>query len=189
MAARVKYDAVAMTLHWVIALGILVQIVMGLSMVHLPISDELKFQIYQLHKSIGITILLAAILRVLWRFTHKPPALPPMPRLEQAAATGTHWLLYTLMFLLPVTGWVDVTISPYHIPTVLFGLVPWPDFPGLAAYAGNQTADAIADFVHSKLGYVIMALLALHIAAALRHHFMLRDHVLRRMLPFGKIQP
>jgi len=184
MAGHTRYGSVAMTLHWVIALGILAQIVMGLSIVHLPISDNAKFQIYQLHKSIGISILFAAVLRVLWRFTHRPPALPEMPRLERQAAIGTHWSLYVLMFVLPLTGWADVTLSPYHIPTVLFGLVPWPDFPGLAQYAGNKTADDIADFLHSKFGYVIIAFVTLHVLAALRHHFIKRDDILRRMLPF-----
>jgi cytochrome b561 len=184
MGGRVRYDAVAMILHWIIALGILAQIVMGLAMVHLPISDDAKFQIFQLHKSIGISILFVAVLRVLWRFTHKPPALPEMPPLERRAATGTHWSLYVLMFVLPLTGWADVTVSPLHIPTVLFGLVPWPDFPGLARYAGNQTASDVTDFLHSKFGYVIIAFVALHVLAALRHHYIKRDNILRRMLPF-----
>jgi cytochrome b561 len=181
-----RYDFVAMTLHWVIALGILFQIVMGLAMVHLDLSDATKFSFYQLHKSVGISVLLVVLLRILWRFTHKPPPLPAMPELEKVAATGTHWLFYALMILLPLTGWADVTLSPFHIPTVLFGRVPWPDFPGLAAYAGNKAANDAADFIHSKLGYVILGLVVLHVAAALRHHFWLRDDVLRRMLPFAR---
>ena len=183
--APTRYHTVAIILHWVIALGILVQIVMGLAMTHLAIPIGLKFQLYQLHKSIGITVLLAVFLRAAWRLANRPPALPAtMPALERFAAEATHWLLYALMFALPLTGWAEVTVSPYHIPTVLFRLVPWPDFPGLVGFAGNKLADAIATFVHTRLAFVLMGLLGLHAAAALRHHFLLRDGILRRMLPF-----
>lgn len=183
---RSRYDAVAMTLHWVIALGILFQIAMGLVMVHFSLPIGLKFQLYQLHKSIGITILFAVGLRLLWRLTHRPPALPEtMPALEKTAAAGTHFLLYAFMLALPFTGWVVVSVSPYNIPTVLYGLIPWPDLPWFSTLADKQTADTIAEFIHDWLGYIIIALLALHILAALRHHFWLRDNILVRMLPFG----
>jgi cytochrome b561 len=72
----VRYNTVAIILHWVIALGILIQIAMGLAMTHLTIPIMLKFQLYQLHKSVGITVLFAVLLRVVWRFTHRPPPLP-----------------------------------------------------------------------------------------------------------------
>ena len=187
MAARERYDAVAMTLHWIIALGILVQIAMGLVMVHLSIPIETKFQFYQLHKSIGITILFAAALRVLWRLTHRPPPLPEtMPWLEKTAASSTHFLLYAFMLALPFTGWIVVSVSPYNIPTVLYGLIPWPDLPWFSTLADKQAADTIAEFIHDWLGYIIICLLALHVLAALRHHFFLRDNILRRMLPFGR---
>lgn len=183
---RSRYDAVAMTLHWVIALGILFQIAMGLVMVHLTIPIGLKFQLYQLHKSIGISLLFAVALRVLWRLTHRPPALPEtMSTLEKTAATGTHFLLYAFMLALPFTGWIVVSVSPYNIPTVLYGLIPWPDLPWFSTLADKQTADTIAEFIHDWLGYIIIALLTLHILAALRHHFWLRDNILVRMLPFG----
>src|SRR5580698_11625069 len=101
-----RYNTVAIILHWVIALGILVQIIMGLAMTNLAISIGLKFTLYQLHKSIGITVLLAVLLRVAWRFTYTPPALPEtMPKLEQHAASATHFALYVLMLAIPFTGW------------------------------------------------------------------------------------
>jgi cytochrome b561 len=185
MTEQKRYDLVAMTLHWVIALGILVQIVMGLVMVHLAIPLATKFALYQLHKSIGITILLAALLRVMWRLTHKPPALPEeMARIEKQAATSMHVALYLFMLALPLTGWVVVSVSPYNIPTVLYGLIPWPDLPWFSTLANKQAADAVAEFVHDWLGYIIAGLVALHIAAALRHGLWLRDGVLRRMWPF-----
>ncbi|HTQ72556.1 MAG TPA: cytochrome b [Acidocella sp.] len=187
MPARSRYGTVAVTLHWVVALGILVQIVMGLGMAHLAIPIGLKFELYQLHKSIGITVLFAVVLRVLWRLTHTPPGLPEaMPALERRAATGAHLALYGFMLGLPLTGWALVSVSPYNIPTVLFGLIPWPDLPVLSTMPDKNTADAVAGFIHSRLAWGLAALVGLHVLAALRHQFVLRDGILRRMLPFLK---
>lgn len=187
MSTRSRYDSVAIALHWVVALGILVQIVMGLGMAHLAIPISLKFQLYQLHKSIGITVLFAALLRVFWRLTHKPPALPAaMPAMERRAAEGAHLALYGFMLALPLTGWALVSVSPYNIPTVLFGLIPWPDLPILSTLADKTTADSVVGFIHSRLAWVLAAMVGLHVLAALRHHFVLRDGILHRMLPFLK---
>jgi cytochrome b561 len=106
-----------------------------------------------------------------------------MPVLERRAAEGTHIALYAFMLALPLTGWALVSVSPYNIPTVLYGRIPWPDLPILATLADKQTADSIMTFVHSRLAYVLIAVLVLHIGAAWRHHFLLRDGILRRMLP------
>jgi len=95
-----RYTAVAIVLHWLIAIGILALIGIGLAMTHLTLATMLQFQLYQLHKSIGITVLLGVLLHILWRVFHPPPALPDMPRLEKAAAEGAHTLLYVLMI-----GW------------------------------------------------------------------------------------
>ena len=157
---------------------------MGLAMTHLNIPILLKFQLYQLHKSVGITVLLAVPLRIIWRLMHRPPALPTeMPLVERRAAEGTHIALYAIMLALPLTGWALVSVSPYNIPTVLFGLIPWPDLPVFTGLTDKQTADRIMTSIHSRLAYVLIAALVLHIGAALRHHFLLRDGVLRRMLP------
>ena len=110
--SRIRYDAVAIGLHWLIALGILALIAIGLTMTRMDLGPMAKFQLYQLHKSIGITVLLAAMLRVLWRLTHRPPALPDaMPRLERKAAKGAHAALYAFLFFLPLTGWALVSAS------------------------------------------------------------------------------
>jgi len=185
MVARTRYDAVAIALHWAIAFGIILQIVMGLGMTHLPVTIGTKFWLYQLHKSIGITILFAVFLRLLWRLTHTPPALPAtMPALERRAASATHLALYGFMLALPFSGWALVSVSPYNIPTVLYGLIPWPDLPVLSTLPDKHAADAVASFIHSRLAFILIGLLTLHVAAALRHHFILRDGILRRMLPF-----
>jgi len=178
-----RYHLVAIILHWVIALGILALIVLGLAMTHLGLAPMAKFQLYQLHKSIGITVLLAVLLRVFWRLTHRPPPLPAMPPLEKAVAEGTHGVLYLLMLIIPLSGWALVSVSPFNLPTVLYGLVPWPHLPVFPDLANKAQVEAVVRFIHGKLAWALAAIIALHAGAALRHHFVLRDGILRRMLP------
>jgi len=183
--APARYHAVSIALHWLIALGILALIAIGLAMTHLALAPLLKFQLYQLHKSIGVTVLLAVLLRILWRLGHRPPPLPELKRLEKAAADGMHGLLYVLMVALPLTGWALVSASPFNLPTVLYGLVPWPHLPILATLEDKAPVEAVLKFTHGKLGWLLLVLIVVHVGAALRHHFVLRDGVLRRMLPFA----
>jgi cytochrome b561 len=143
-----------------------------------------KFRLYQLHKSIGITVLFAAVLRVLWRMTHRPPPLPEtMPVLERKAAEGAHLAFYAFLLLLPLTGWALVSASPYNIPTVLYGTVPWPHLPVLRTLEDKAPVEHVLKIVHGKGAWLLIALVLVHAGAALRHHFILRDGILRRMLP------
>ena len=175
---------VAIILHWVMALGVAVLAVMGLVMVHANLDPMRQFQLYQLHKSIGITVLLAAVLRLGWRLTHRPPALPAaMPPIERAAASGSHVMLYMFLLALPFTGWALVSSSVFNIPTVLYGVVPWPDLPVLPALANKAQAEDVLKHVHAYGAYALIALVGLHAAAALRHHFFIKDDVLHHMLP------
>ena len=184
-AADARFTAVAIALHWLIGLGILAMLAMGLAMAHAPLPPSSKFALYQLHKSVGITILLAALLRLAWRLSHRPPPLPrDMPAWERGAAGGTHYLLYGLMIGMPLVGWALVSASPLNIPTVLYGVVPWPHIP-LTAWFGWPKAQAgpVLAWLHAWGGYALIALFLLHAGAALRHHLVLRDGVLRRMIP------
>lgn len=180
-----RFTWVAIVLHWTIGLGILGMLAMGLAMTHAPIAPAQKFGLYQLHKSVGITILFAVGLRVLWRFTHRPPALPDdMPAWEKGAAAGTHVALYALMIGMPLVGWLLVSASPLNLPTLLYGRLPWPHIPVTAWFGWNkQQASAILAWLHAWGGYALIALFLLHAGAALRHHLVLRDGVLRRMIP------
>jgi cytochrome b561 len=181
-----RYTAVAILLHWLIAAGIAALIVIGLIMTQLSgrLPQMEVFKLYQLHKSIGITVLLLAVLRVLWRFTHRPPPLPHgMPAVEKGAAHGLHWLLYLFMIGLPLTGWAVVSSSPFNLPTVLYSLVPWPDLPILPGLPDKAAVSHALAWVHAYGAWVLIALLAAHIGAALRHHFIRRDPILGRMLP------
>jgi cytochrome b561 len=181
-----RYTAVAILLHWLIALGILALIVIGLLMTQWPgaIGPMETFKLYQLHKSIGITVLLLAVMRILWRFTHKPPALPTeMPAVEKGAAHGLHWLLYVLMLGLPLTGWAVVSSSPFNLPTVLYSLIPWPDLPVLPHLANKAAVSHALGWLHAYGAWILIGLLVVHFAAVFRHHIIKRDGILLRMMP------
>ncbi|MGG6894891.1 MULTISPECIES: cytochrome b [Rhizobium] len=185
-----RYTLVAIILHWMMALGIAALALIGLAMTHLKLAPMQLFELYQLHKSIGITVFLAAFLRLAWRLTHRPPNLPEaMPSVEKAAATGGHLLLYAFLFALPITGWALVSVSVLNIPTVLYGVLPWPDLPLLSMLDDKAPAEALAKLVHAYGAYVLIGLVAVHAAAALRHHFIIRDDVLKRMLPISRPLP
>lgn len=181
-----RYSLVAILLHWTSALGVLALIGMGLTMTHAGLTPLSQFQLYQWHKSVGITVLALTMLRLAWRFTHRPPPHPTgMPPHERMAASAAHGLLYLLLVGLPLTGWAVVSLSPFNIPTVLYGLVPWPHLP-LASLVSNQAeAEGALELLHAYGAWFLTGLLVLHVAAALRHHLVLRDDTLRRMLPAG----
>ena len=168
-----KYDAVARTLHWVIALAIVVQIVLGLG--HDAWKDA--FPAMPIHKAIGMTILLLAIVRLGWRLVHTPPALPAtMPRWQVSLAHGLHWIFYFMIIALPLTGWIISSAGEY--PLSWFSLF---DMPKLPVMKGSPLAEA-AHEGHEVMGLLLIPLLLLHIGAALYHHYGVRDDVMRRML-------
>jgi cytochrome b561 len=182
-----RYTLVAIILHWVMALGILALAGIGLAMTHLKLDPLTLFQLYQLHKSLGITILLAAVLRLAGRLAYRPPALPSsMTRSARQLAEGSHFLLYFFLFALPLTGWGLVSVSVLNIPTVLYGVVPWPHLPILSTLNNKQPVEAALKLIHAYGAWALVALVASHAGAALHHHFILGDDVLRRMLPRGR---
>ncbi|MBU2606050.1 MAG: cytochrome b/b6 domain-containing protein [Alphaproteobacteria bacterium] len=180
-----RYTVVAIALHWAIAALIIFMIWLGWNM------EENETR-YQLHKSIGITILLLSVIRVAWRMLNPPPALPSdMKPLEVKAAHYIHVGLYALMILMPLLGWALVSTSKFQVPTVLFGAVSWPDLPFMADLRGNKPVHVVLETMHSKGAWVIIGLLVLHVAGALKHEFSPEEGVLKRMVPglFGKTQP
>jgi len=168
-----KYNSVARILHWLIGIGIIVQIVLGIQ------HDAWKdlFAVMPLHKAIGMTILVLSLFRLYWRFKHKPPPLPAaMPGWQKALAHTLHRLFYFMIIAVPVSGWI--LVSPYPNPFNWFGLFDIPKWP---VEKGSMLAE-IAHEGHEVLGLLFIPLLALHIGAALYHHFIVKDGVLRRML-------
>ena len=182
---RSRYSYVAILLHWTIAAMILLNIWLGWRMG--VVTGYAQFKLFQLHKSFGLSVLMLTVLRLLWRALHTPPPLPEtMSALDRLVAKGAHWLLYFLMLALPLTGWVIVSASLYNLPTVLFSTVPWPHL-GFIHDLPMPTRKSITDnlgTVHTLMGWGMLALVALHVGAALKHHFIDRDDVLARMLPF-----
>jgi cytochrome b561 len=182
-----RYGHVAIALHWAIALAILGLLVLGVIMVRLAPGSSLQFELYQWHKSVGITVLALSLLRLGWRLANPPPPLPGTLRpWERALARGTHLGFYVLMLALPFSGWMMVSASVWKIPTVLYGIVPLPHLPVLSTLEDRKPVEDALKEVHEWLAIGMAALLALHVAGALKHHFVLRDDTLVRMLPLRR---
>ena len=179
-----RYTAVAIALHWLIAVAIVAMLILGLRMTHGTMAPIDKFKLYQLHKSVGLTILGLAVLRVLWRLAHRPPPLPAaMPAWEKGAAEGTHRLLYLFMTGMPLIGWALVSMSPLSIPTLWFGVIRVPDLSFLTALGSKAVLEPILKALHAYGAYLLIAFLVLHAGAALRHYLVEHDDVLQRMIP------
>lgn len=181
-----KYSGLAIFLHWVVALLIAINLVLVWTVDYLP--DAMTRPIIDTHKSIGITVLGLALLRLLWRFSHRPPPLPLVySQWERIASKIAHILLYVLILCLPLSGWMHDSAwkdGPTH-PVRLFGLVPWPRI-GLIMDQEPATKEMLHDVffkIHSALAYALYLLLALHIGAALKHQFWEKQPELERMLP------
>jgi cytochrome b561 len=174
---RASWGGPAKAFHWVMALLILVQIALGLMAANWHLSPT-QIRLFFWHKSIGMLILALLALRLGWRLANPTPELPPgTPAWERAAARAGHALLYVLMIVLPVTGWI--VNSAANIPFRIFYLVP---LPALVA-PDKALADAVA-LVHRGLFVLLVLVLTAHIGAALRHHFIRRNDILTRMLPW-----
>ena len=191
-----RYTAVAIVLHWAIAIAIAFNIPLGFWM-HEAVkhTDTIRAATaaFQLHKSIGLTILVLSLLRLGWRLMHRAPPLPAhMPAWEKFAAKATHWLFYALMIALPLTGWLYVSTGwqveadqPFYVAThwfKLFAVPPLFDLP----HAPDATRRALAFATmktHWALAWTTVGLAALHVAAALKHQFADRDEVMAHMVP------
>ena len=168
------YTPVAKGLHWLMAVMIIGLFVLGAYMHELPLSPQ-KLELYAWHKWFGVTVFLLVWLRLAWRVAHRPPGLPASlsPRMRLAAHAG-HAALYVLMVLIPLSGWLMSSAKGFQ--TVWFGVLPIPDLVGRDKALGDLLQE-----VHKALNVLLMLTLAGHVAAALWHHFVLKDDTLRRM--------
>lgn len=178
--AGARYTTNAIALHWLLGLAILGIFAVGVFMADLPISP-LRLKLYNWHKWAGVTILALSVLRLLWRVTHRPPPLPKtiaqaMPTWQARAYHATHYLMYVLFFVVPLTGWAYSSAAGF--PIVWFGQIPLPD---LLAH-DKALADMIKP-LHELSAFALIGLASLHIAAALKHHWIDRDGLLYRILP------
>ncbi|WP_295641419.1 cytochrome b [uncultured Methylibium sp.] len=175
-----RYTGTAIALHWLLAAAILGSAAFGWYMSGLPFSPQ-RLKLYNWHKWAGVTILALSALRLAWRLTHRPPALPrqvqqAMPGWQVRAYHATHHLMYALFFAVPLAGWAYSSMSGF--PIVLFGVLPLPDF-----VAVDKEFAKVFKPVHAILAYTLLALVALHVAAAVKHHVVDRDGLLLRMRP------
>jgi cytochrome b561 len=174
-----RWGSVAQLLHWLIVALIIAQVILANIAEDLPIGVR-KLAMYARHKSVGITILGLAVLRLLWRWANPTPPLPTTLRpYERALATLTHAGLYVLLFAMPLTGWMMTSARGF--PVSWFGFLQLPDF-----VPKNDALYNAMKETHDTLALALYAIVFLHVAAALKHHFFLRDDVLRRMLPFSR---
>lgn len=176
-----QWGSVAKLLHWSIALAVLAMIGLGWWAKQLPYGS-LKVDVFWVHKSLGMLILAAMVLRLVWRLANPAPPLPSgLKTWERWAAHWTHYGLYGLLIAMPLSGWV--INSAANFPLSVFG---WFTVPAITG--PDDTVKELAANVHWLLSWLIVGTVALHIGAALKHHIVLKDDVLRRMLPFGKLR-
>lgn len=180
-----RFGSVAMTLHWLIALCVIGLLAVGLYMTDLDDTAANKFQLYQLHKSFGITVLCLMVLRLAWRWIQTTPPYPAaMPAWERAGAKLSHWGFYAVLIAMPLSGWASTSASKFNfVPTIIFGQIHLPHISYFVNYPDRAFIESATQWVHFSLGMTIITLLVAHVGAALKHHFVNRDDVLTRMLP------
>lgn len=175
-----SYTRVAIALHWVLALALVGMVGVGVYMADLPFSPT-RLKLYNWHKWAGVCVLALSLVRLLWRATHRPPplhdaVLVAMPAWQQWAHHATHAGLYALFFAVPLLGWAYSSAAGF--PIVVFGVLPLPDWVPVSP----ELADALKP-LHQLSAFALVGLVALHVAAALKHHWVDRDGLLARMWP------
>lgn len=174
-----SYTRTAIALHWLVAIAIVAAFSVGFYMHDLPLTPE-KLKIYSWHKWAGVTIFLLVLFRLVWRFTYRPPGPPVgMPAWQHTAAELVHRLLYILMIVIPISGWLMSSAKGFQ--TVYFGVLPLPDL-----LAKNKELGNVLAVVHRVLNFTLAGLVLGHAGAAIKHHLIDHDDVLARMLPFIK---
>lgn len=169
------YDGIARSIHWLTVLLVAMLFGIGFYMTRLDYSDW-KVKVYSWHEWTGLTVFLLTGFRLAWRLLHPPPPLPPSAWIEQLAAHSTHMLLYGLMLVMPVLGYLGS--NAFGFPIRWFGVIDLPDPIGK-----NEALGEALLLAHVWLGWLMGATLLLHAGAALFHHFVRRDPILTRMLP------
>ena len=184
MQLPAKYTGTAIVLHWFVALLISINLLLVWFVAYWP--EEKVRLVIDTHKSIGITVLGLAVLRLLWRLTHQPPALPShYVRWEQRASHAAHMLLYLLIFLMPISGWLHDSAwkdAATH-PMQLFGLVPWPRISWIINIepATKELLHDAFGALHAWTSYLLYVLVTLHVAGAVKHQFVDKHPELQRM--------
>lgn len=169
------FGIVTIVFHWVIALLIIGLLALGLYMVNMSGWSAQKLKFYGWHKEYGLLVLFLAVLRIIWRLANDNPELA-LPWLEKIAARSMHWAFYIFMFAMPITGWLITSAA--GLPASFFGLFTLPNL-----VAPDESNRILFEWIHQWLGYALIAAICLHVAAALKHHFINKDDILRRIFP------
>ncbi len=171
-----SYDPVARSLHWLTVLLVLAEYIVGSLMPRIRLGTPFVLLI-QLHFALGSGLLLVVLARILWRLTHRPPPPPPLPVWQKLVAGATHFALYVALLLMPLAGWASASAHGY--PVRAFGVIPFPALVPYKAHVGFKLGDLHADVIY----WILLALIVMHVGAALYHRLVKRDAVLSRMLP------
>ena len=172
-----RYTNTAILLHWLMALLIVAAFLLGLTMVDIPGLTPTKLKYFSWHKWLGITVLALACLRLLWRLTHQAPAYPAgMPAWQHKAAAALHGVLYLSIFAVPLSGYLYSLAA--GVPVVYLGLIPMP-----VLIAPDAELKPLLKSVHYALNMLVLGGVGMHVLAALKHQFIDRDGVFKRILP------
>ena len=179
-----RYSPVAIVFHWTMAALVVFQLFWGWWMGRLPVGGD-KVAAHDLHYLIGVLMLVLAMGRGLWRALAPGPINDAdKPGWESVAAHVTHYIFYTCLFGLPLTGWAMISATAREQDLALVGFIPWPLMPfGDLAAVHRWRIEAVAEWMHWGLILALLALIPIHVGAALKHHFIDRDDVLHGMLP------
>ncbi len=173
-----RYTHTAIALHWLLAVGWIGTFIVGAYMADLPFSPQ-RLKLYNWHKWAGVTMLLLSALRLAWRLTHRPPALPlsirhRMPSWQLAGYHAVHHLMYVLFFVIPLLGWTYSSAAGFSI--VWFGVLPLPDI-----VSPDKGLASVLKTLHGLSAMALAGLVVMHVGAALKHHVIDRDGLLSRM--------
>lgn len=169
-----RFGLVSILLHWIMAVLLIGLVVVGLYMTWIPVSLT-KLKLYGWHKEFGILALMLVMIRIVWRISQRLPSLSSLPWYEKIAARTVHWAFYGFMFALPISGWLITSAA--GLPVSFFGLFVLPNL-----VVPNEEQRLLFQEIHEWLGYGLIATFCAHVGAALKHHFINKDDILRRML-------
>lgn len=181
---QTRYSSLLIVIHWLMAVAIIGMLTSGFLMSGTILDNSLKFKLYQLHKSTGVLLLIAILARIVVRLFSVTPDLPgSISKIEKCLAKTGHLLLYILMIIMPISGWIMVSSSVYGYPTMVYDLFRWPHIQDLVNIniAANKEISSMANNIHYIAAICLVGMLVLHVGAVFIHFFKDRTNILKRI--------